>query len=277
MQSFSSSGLTGEEWAAASGAKIEDVAEFWIHDWSIDLDLLKGDSEIRNEASYRPNLRSTALALTSRDDVRFVRDVSLGCSPIDSGQFDSLDKAVIYDLCKKAYRLTHKHRTAGEYAKYWRSIAQRLIVDKGLKTEEAAQVVNSVRKALCGPAGRLVMSAREGNEEFTGVFSRAFLLLRLASALLRLQWKETRLRKTAQPWQDSLILDYVSHSLVCDHAFPTRDYTILRADQDEAIEQLNEWLTATTPFNPYTLWKDQPKALASLCRFERAGAVAVAL
>lgn len=277
VKCFSSSGLTGEEWAAASGARVEDVAESWIRDWSIDLHLLKGDSEIRNEASYRPNLRSVALALTSQNDVRFVRDVSLGCSPIDSGQFDNLDKAVIYDLCKTAYRLTHGQRNAAEYAKYWRSIARRLVVEKGLEAEAANQVVNSVRKALCGPARSLVMRARKANEDFTGVFSRAFLLLRLASALLRLQWKETRLRKAAQPWQDTLILDYVSHSLVCDHGVPTRDYTILRADQDEAIEQLDQWLTTKAPFNPYTMWIDQSKSLASLCRFERVGAVAVAL
>jgi hypothetical protein len=52
---------------------------------------------------------------------------------------------------------------------------------------------------------------------------------------------------------------------------------VLFADQEEAIAQIDESMSTSAGLNPYNLWKTQSQALASLCRFERSGAAAVAL
>jgi hypothetical protein len=119
--------------------------------------------------------------------------------------------------------------------------------------------------------------ARKENVDLGAVFSRAFLLLRLASALLRLQWKETRLLKSPQDWQEELLQNYISHSLVHDKESSSTSYTIFGADQEKAIEEIDDWMTKNPIFNPYTLWDERPHSLINLCKFERVGAVAVAL
>lgn len=277
VNSFSSLGLVGEEWALATGATASTVGEYWIKNWSIDLHSLKVDKELRNEASYRPNLRSSAFALPSDADIQFVRDVAFATSPVDYGQLDIVNRAVIYDLCRKSYRLLNDPPAKASFDKFWEGVVLWIVLQKGKAEGDAREIVKSLRGAFYERGGRLVISADMKNEGITGVFSRAFLLLRLASALLRYQWLETRKRKTPQDWQDKLILDYVCHSLVSDGSSPTKDYSILGADQEQAISDVDEWLQSNLAFNPYIIWNDRTQALVNLCRFERAGAMAVAL
>ena len=277
VRCFSFSGLSGEDWASASGAAIQAVAEYWIKNWSIDLHSLVADTELRNEASYRPNLRGNALASMSESDVRFVRDMSFALSPLDQGQFDIVDRAVINDLCRKSYSLLNDPPNKATLLSYWDNIMQWIHTNRGKTEEEAKEIVGSVRNSFREAGGKLLLDAKSRNDGFKGVYSRSFLLLRLASALLRSQWRETRRRRSPQEWQDRLILDYVVHALVCDSSNPSKDYTILFADQEDAIGKVDEWLTTHVPFNAFELWKQQAPSVLDLCKFERSGAVAVAL
>ncbi len=277
VRCFSSLGLTGDEWASASGAGIAAVAEYWIKNWSIDLHSLIADTELRNEASYRPNLRSNALGSMSESDLRFVRDMSFASSPLDQGQFDIVDRAVINDLCRKSYRLLYDPPNKVTLTNFWENITEWIQSNKGKTEEEARGIVRSIRGSFHESGGKLLMNAKSKNEEFRGVYSRSFLLLRLASALLRSQWEESRRRRSPQVWQDRVILDYAVHALLCDTSSPSKDYTILFADQEEAIGEVDDWLTTHAPFNPFELWKERAHSIVELCRFERTGAVAVSL
>ena len=277
VRCFSCLGLTGEEWATASGATSQAVGEYWVNHWSIDLHSLDKDKELRNEASYRPNFRANALASTSQDELRFVRDLSSGSIPVDVGQFDIVDRAVIYDLCRKSYNLLHDPPTKATLSKFWSDIVEWIVAHKGRSKGEADAIVSAIRTASQKPGGNLVRKADRKKQNVPAVFSRAFLLLRLSSALLRMQWEETRRRNPSQPWQGSLILDYVSHSLLCSRMAPTRDFTVLGADQEDAIDRVDVWMGKNTSFDPYGLWRSEADALVSICRFERVGALAAAL
>lgn len=280
LRCFSCLGLSGEEWAEACGAAssgtVQDIAEYWVSDWTVDLSTLSQDSELRNEASYRPNLRLSALDLPSEADVQFVRDVCAASIPVDHGQFDIVDRAIVYDLCKKSYGLLHV--PSGSTFLAFRAGITKWIVNQQNKPEsDAIEMMESLRTAFREQGGGLLRRARKENVDVGAVFSRAFLLLRLASALLRLQWKETRLLKSPQDWQEELLLNYVSHSLVHDKKSPKTSYTTFGADQEKAIEEIDDWMTNNPTFNPYTLWDERPHSLVNLCKFERVGAVAVAL
>ncbi len=253
------------------------VAEHWIKNWSIDLHSLVADTELRNEASYRPNLRGSALMSMSEMDLRFIRDMSFATSPLNLGEFDVVDRAVINDLCRKSYRLLYDPPNKTTLVTFWEQITEWIKSNKGKTEEEAKEVVRSVRGSVHEPGGNLVINAKMKNEGLKGVYSRGFLLLRLASALLRSQWEETRRRRSPQDWQDRLILDYVVHALLCDSSSPSKDYTILFADQEEAIGEVDDWLGTHSPFNPFEFWKQRSGSVVELCRFERSGAVAVAL
>jgi hypothetical protein len=65
--------------------------------------------------------------------------------------------------------------------------------------------------------------------------------------------------------------------LLCSRAAPTRDFTVLGADQEEAIDRVDGWLSNNSSFDPYGLWRSEADALVSLCRFERVGVLAAAL
>ncbi len=277
VRSFSSLEIAGDEWASATGATIATIGEHWIKNWSIDLHSLHVDRNLRNEASYRPNLRSDALALASRQDLRFVMDVSYATSPLSGGEFDVVDRAVINDFCRKSYKLLNDPPRRPTLEAFWGGIAEWIRTNKGKSGSEAIEIVKSIRYSHLDPGGSIVRIAHLRNKGLTGVFSRGLLLLRLASALLRSHWQEVRRRRSPQPWQDRLLLDYAVHALVCDAASPSKDYTILHADQELAITGLADWLAAQSSFNAYQLWRDQSHALVELCRFERAGMTAVAL
>jgi hypothetical protein len=280
LRCFSSLGLTGEDWAEACGATstatLQDIAEYWVSDWTVDLSTLSRDRRLRNEASYRPNLRSDALDLTSEADLRFVRDVCAASIPIDHGEFDVVDRAIVYDLFKKSYQLLQVSGGA-TFLRFREAMVDWIEKKTGKPKPEAIQMIDALRTAFRGQGGDLVTRARR-NSDATGVFSRAFLLLRLASALVRLQWKEARLLRSPQEWQDQLLVSYASQALLHDHKSPTKNYTIFAADQEQAIEEIDGWMSENvSAFNPYTLWDKQSHSLVNLCKFERIGAVAVAI
>jgi hypothetical protein len=280
LRCFSCLGLSGEEWAEACGAAssgtVQDIAEYWVSDWTVDLSTLGQDSDLRNEASYRPNLRLTALDLPSEVDLRFVRDACAASIPVDYGQFDIVDRAIVYDLCKKSYELLHIPSGA-TFLTFRAGLANWIVNQKNRSENEAIEMITSLRTAFRQEGGTLLRRARKEHVDVGAVFSRAFLLLRLASALLRLQWKETRLLKSPQDWQEQLLLSYVSHSLVHDKESPNTSYSTFGADQEKAIEEIDDWMNKNSAFNPYTLWDERPQSLVNLCKFERVGAVAVAL
>jgi len=280
LRCFSCLGLSGEEWAEACGAAssgtVQDIAEYWVSDWTVDLSTLGQDSELRNEASYRPNLRLSALDLPSEGDVEFVRDVCAVAIPVDFGQFDIVDRAIVYDLCKKSYELLHVPSGA-TFLAFRAGITNWIVNNKSRSENDATEMMASLRAAFREQGGKVLRRAKKENVDVGAVFSRAFLLLRLASALLRLQWKETRLLKSPQTWQEELLLSYVSHSVVHDKKSPKPSYTTFGADQESAIEEIDDWLKNNSPFNPFTLWDERSRSMINLCKFERVGAVAVAL
>lgn len=280
LRCLSCLGLTGEDWADACGAAtsgtVQDIAEYWVSDWSVDLGALAQDSNLRNEASYRPNVRLNALDLPSAADLRFIRDACAASIPVDHGQFDIVDRAIVYDLFKKSYQLLFV--PSGKTFQTFRAGVGNWIVNHKNKSEaEAIEIITSLRSAFREQGGGLLGRAKKQNVDVGAVFSRGFLLLRLASALLRLQWKETRLLKSPQEWQEQLLAKYASHSLLRDQSFAISNYTTFGADQEKAVEEVDEWMTAHQIFNPYAFWDEKPQSLVNLCRFERVGTVAVAL
>jgi hypothetical protein len=280
LRCLSCLGLSGEDWAEACGAAtsgtVQDIAEYWISDWTVDLSTLAQDSELRNEASYRPNLRLNALDLPSAVDLRFVRDACAASIPVDHGQFDIVDRAILYDLFKKSYQLLYIPSGAS-FLEYRTGVANWIVNHKNKPEAEAIELIMSLRAAFREQGGSLMGRAKKHNKDVSAVFSRGFLLLRLASALLRLQWKQTRLLKSPQDWQEQLLVKYVSHSLLHDQHSTITSYTTFGSDQERAIDEVDEWMTSNSTFNPYSLWNERPHSLVNLCKFERVGAVAVAI
>lgn len=281
VDSFDALGLNTVEWVEACRASSsrDAIASHWLMDWSIDLTSLTTDRDIRNEASYRPDLTWNALHPLSDREFSFVRNINSACSAIGYGQFEYVDLALVHDLCSKACYLRYGSSKQSDMQKLWAEVSRWLTSHKGLDRGDAFSLIQTVKSAPNTSGGKLLSSADISNKSSEGVFSRALLLLRLASALQRRQWREIRLRALSgkADWQDALLSNYAAHSNLCDQAAIITNYEIFDEDQVEAQEDIDGWLKGRRKFNPHRLWKDKPGALFQLCRFERIGILAAAL
>ncbi len=276
VKSFRALDIDGEEWAEACRAKqnLDAIVRNWLDNWSIDLKYLKFDKGMRNEASYNPDLRINAFSPLSIAELRFVRDANLACSPIGQIQLGSLDLRVIYSLCESARKLNG----FGE-RDFWLEVHSWLLNEKRLTDSEANGIIEEIKKAPKTPGGKLISTADKTKKTLEGVFSRAFLLLRLASALKRKQWQQMRIRASGGVlnWHQIILANYGENTHLWDSSTRPTDYTTLDDDQSSAQDDMNNWLRTITAFNPYFMWKQQQETLLKLCQFERVGIIAATL
>jgi hypothetical protein len=279
--------ISAEEWAEACGAAAnkQGIAENWLTNWSIDLNALFNDRDARNEASYRPDLRCSALVPLDWTEIQFICDVNSSCIPLGSGQFQSVDLALVYDLCASASTLKYLPTDKLGLRRLWNGVFRWLVNEKRLGKKEAFAILRDIQNAPHTSAGKILQLADTTNTETVGVFSRAFLLLRLASALVRRQWQKMQrvaaTRTTSRgliDWQEKLLASYALYSNLWDGSSRLNNYDILDADREWAQEQLDVWIR-THRSSPAMMWKDSsiPSSLFQLCRLERVAVMAASL
>lgn len=280
IKSFEALGIPAGEWAEACNAapSLDLIAGYWLQDWSVDLSSLGGDSLLRNEATYRPDLRSTAFDQLARSELEFVNSTSSGCAFCGDGRFECLDLVLMFDLCLKASELRFGESDHRTLHKVWNDVFAWLRNHKRMDRRMAAGAIKSLVSAACSTSGSIVRSAAPTNVGPVGVMSRAFLLLRLASALVRQQWAEIRMLSGGgtSAWQSKALASFGLWSNLWEETKPPADYSILDADRIAAEEGVETWLAGSHSFAPHTVWREIPSALVDLCRFERVGILAVA-
>ncbi|HUI05739.1 MAG TPA: hypothetical protein VL486_01910 [Verrucomicrobiae bacterium] len=275
-------GFTGLEWAEACSAvgSPDAIAQHWLQNWSIDLNILMNDKDARNEASYRPDLRVPAMNSLSRKELAIVRDVNAACNPIAYGAFEEVDIALLHDLCLKACEVRFLPPAQDRLHRMLSEVFRWLTVIQGINSGDTLRMIRAVKRAPLSSGGSLIAAADGINSEPIAVFSRAFLLLRLASALKRRFWMNVNglVHGGVARWQGKLLHHYGEHSNLWERANAPTDFMQLDADRVTAEDDLDKWMkdNQEKPFSPYRLWKEQGPALTELCRFERIGILAVA-
>ena len=277
MKCFQALGLSASEWAEACSAtgSLDAIAQNWLENWSIDLSKVGNDRLLRNEASYRPDLHSNAMDCLIQSDVEFVGSMGALCVPAGSGYLDDLDIMLIVDLCRKACELRYGDSSDPSMRSLAKEVFGWLLNHKVADPRDAGEIIRTLGTVNKSPGSAILTQADPSNASPAAVTSRAFLLLRLASALTRKQWEEIQLRSAGgiAVWQRSVINAYGLHSNLWDSTTPPLDFATLDEDRSVAQENVGNWIAANTPFNPYRLWRDLSTALVDLCRFERVGIV----
>ena len=268
---FESSGLTAAEWAEASAVapSLQSIANDWLSDWSVDLSSVRADSLLRNESTYPPDLRASAYRPASVRELKLIRDISSVCEFTGAGDFGLIDAVLMYDLCRKACEIKHGKADPCSMQHVWGSIFAWLRANKRMSQEDAMDAIKSLKRAITS-AGNLLSHAEPTNRNVVGIISRAFLLLRLSSALLRRQWLDMRVLAIAgkSAWQDEALVMFGE----CSNLWPTdarpTTYGMLDADRIAAEDAVTDWLRQNRIFRPYTMWNDVSAAIHGLCRFE---------
>ena len=121
-------------------------------------------------------------------------------------------------------------------------------------------------------AGNIVKRADPTNSGADGVFSRAFLLSRLATDLHRWLWQELRLIAPhgAAAWQSKLLEEFAKRSNLYAPHESGMNFSDLEADLEVEIDDLDLWL-GSSPFTGYDLCTSNSEGVFKLCRFERVG------
>ncbi len=285
MASLSFNSFSVRSWAKIFGNSSTPSAaiiENWIKNWSVDLLRLHHDRERRNLASYRPNLEERAFSVTTEADIKFICDISR-CFEIGTDHFESIDAAIIFDLAKK----THQS-ILGPFGKrrrkaFWSETKNRLETIEGLSSSEARLLVERIKSAEHSAGYRFVRFAQAHRADARSVLCRALFLLRLASAILRLQWVEIQtyhaMNGLATPlqWRNDLLYQFSRSSNIWfdDTSAPVgNDYSLLAVDYQDALDDVESWLSKN-PFDRERIFDQLSRPLNTLSRLERIGVIAV--
>lgn len=248
----------------------------WLKDWSMDLSKLDSDKRRRNVASYGVSLSKSDLDPLRESEIRFVRSLNEACLSIGMGDVDALDIALLRDFVVKSAEVVARsegrpwHGNQEDLRGVWLSLTTQLTRLGGIGEEEAEESVNSIRDAGSGASWDVIKAANNYNGDASGVLARAFLLLRLATALQLAQWQEMSLRSPlgVLNWPEELLRHYAVHTHLGTPGINRADLRDLEEDQAEVLEELDDWLDSG-PFDSLATWQQKTALLQNLCRFER--------
>lgn len=279
---FEAFNVSARDWANACNItpSFSSIAEEWLKAWAADIKSYRDDRTIRNKASYRPDFDSHAFDQLTYDEIRFILSISAGCGFLGNGRFDDIDAVLIQDLCIKAYELLNPLSAVSPIPlKYWEDISDRLMAQGQIDGQMARNVVDRLSTTTAFNARILIENAQPSKLDAVAVISRAFLLLRLSSALVRKQWHEIRRYRSSAnsfDWQAAAMAAYGAWSNLWDPTDTQPDYYMLDEDRVDAEDEIQEYFKENQNINPYKIWAKIPGSLLSLCRFERVGLLAVA-
>jgi hypothetical protein len=258
--------------ACRSTAMRVDVVAHWLQNWSCDLKSLSADSGARNAASYGVDLSSDTFRPVQQSELDAVRDANEACLSWNGEPTDQIQLMLICDFIVKAARRLEMKKND-----MWKKVRQYLENEAAHPPKKAKGLVTLIKKMPDQAAGRVFSFAADRKSGATGVFCRALLLLRLATALMREQWKEIRTRSSggAAAWQDKWLEEFACHAHV-DVTSTPMDFHDLETDHEDALDEIKSWLGANS-FNPNTLWQNVSVPLREICRLERAGLWAAAI
>lgn len=272
---FNVLGFDGKTWVSAFGIPSATPLR-WLADWSIDLKSLYGDSALRNEASYCIDLRDGSFDPILDNETRYFLAVGRACAGDDPGEPSGIDLILARDLCVKAYR-----GTGGRSDKrVWGILFRHLVRQGGIKKPDAKAKINAIRLATDASGGRIVTAAKKANKNLEGVFSRALLLLRLATLITRGQWRQMgRLAPNGNTnWQEPMLNQFAANCHFVGVGTAQGDYRDLIADHNAALEDLENWRTTNPSGVGGDIWnqKSAAAAIREICRLERVGLWALA-
>jgi len=238
----------------------------WINDWSFDLRRISSDRRIRNESSYNIDLKPSAYDQLKIEEVNLIIDASQAASPGLYDTHHSIDAAIIFSLCKSAQKATGKWGQA-----FWNNLISELQSNQGLSVSDAQDLVSIIRNSNTGHASNIIHNSRSSNKGFTGIFSRAMLMLKLATSINNSMWTSVVqvASGTGRDWQKHTLNEVGIASGIWDPLNPPAEYIDLDDDYALAVDDINKWLAGPTPFSQYAIWRDLGQKVHLISQFER--------
>jgi hypothetical protein len=177
------------KWLDAAGQILpatvgSELARDWLQAWSVDIQILGDDHELRNTVSYRPQrIRTKDSMIPFGESLAHVLDAWNVCQPVPPDKFALLDQYLLRHALSVAYtRRTGSAAQGSGYKKFVDSVLANL----GLSDRQALRTF--LFKNVSARQHPLLQSARRKGRDARGVvhplpvMARSLLVLRLASA-----------------------------------------------------------------------------------------------
>lgn len=268
LRSLRAFGINGLDWLEACRAtsSADAITEQWLQSWSLDLRQLRNDSALRNNSSYEVDTNPNAHDPFQQVDLQLLIDAGHAFSPGAIDTRDSIDAAIIFNLCETAMQVTGKTRKL-----FWSDLKDNIATLHGITREESGRRVNILMRSKSGKAANIINKCSPSNKEFSGVFSRALLLLKLAASLKQDKWSSVQqIAPTgSRDWQSHAARKYGASSYLWDPAHVPDDFKDLEKDYEEIFDEIEKWFTENGEFKFYSIWRELPSEMIGLTQMER--------
>lgn len=160
----------------------------WLKLWSMDIEKLSKDRNIRNEGSYRPiNIDiSRRYSGSLRGELDFVLSLWTLCEPNASRRFDRLDLYLLREIIERSYQSHYgKTPSSTELRAIYIRMIENLGVSRNNRTESFLTKKINKNKSPVMKAAKLLRVDSNGRPRPISVLSRAFLLLRISTSAVK--------------------------------------------------------------------------------------------
>ena len=254
-------GITLEEWLEnfPVHGSLRAVGKKWLRTWGLDLRLLSGDQDIRNEASYRPTKLTERLMLDAEDSADFICAVWSLCEPSAHAPFSNLDRHLLRLALEETF-YSVRGTTAAANAPQFRSdvtgMLSQILSDPATRHKWLSFLIRTSE-----PHDPVILSEARKTDQIDAprqhlqMISRAALLLRVASAANSRLMQEAHVSGADVKFWWSAMGE--ERGLWMKGKQPT-NLTDLWADVEAAVKNIAEWKAKTaTADRGFVQWRQE--------------------
>lgn len=275
FKSINVSGHSIYDWLIAAGMLVGSpsgslLASDWLKKWSLDLELVSNDHNIRNEVSYRPQeiKKSKRYSTNTKNELSFIIEQWNLCEPVSNEKFRMLDYYLLRVVLIQRYFIHYGSKpTLTQLTTFVQGIMSRLGLSSNHLLENVLTKRNNSKIHPVLKAASLKAYDAKWCYRPLSILSRAFLLLRLATASTRevIDYAGFTYSELEFWWEK-----IGEENGLWSQGNAPNPLSDLWTDINQSLVELNQWLDNSSVINRQSLYQQMPSEIALMSQYKRA-------
>ncbi len=246
------------------------LASDWLRTWSIDLSTLTDDHNVRNEVSYRPQkLFSHGTNPDLEQSLQVLIDLWKASEPYGSNRFSILDLYLLRKTLSFLYygRTGNNPRASQRYRFFVEKIMENLGVTPRNEIVNFLIFKNNTNEHPVFDYAKNPGVNADGSFNALPILSRAFILLRLASA------STENLLRASSIGRDDILFWWNAFGIEFGYWLPgdaPEQLSDLWEDIQDSLNPIETWLNGNVQINSFSLHQNFPHDIKKFAQFNRA-------